>query len=53
MPAGDGAALFDPKTVLLVDDGDCDFAEVDPFLDERVGADQDLRLRRIILHRPR
>ena len=39
-------ALLDAEAVLLVDDGDREVAEVDAFLDERMRADDDVRLQR-------
>ena len=51
MRAGDRAALLDAEAVLLVDDRDCDVAQVDPFLDQRMRADEDLRGGGIVLDR--
>ena len=51
--ARDRAALLDAETMLLVDDGDGDLAQVDAFLDQRVRADEDLRRARVVLHRAR
>ena len=38
-------ALLDAEAVLLVDDGDREVAELDALLDQRVRADDDVRLR--------
>ena len=49
----DRATLLHPETVLLVDHGDGHFAQIDALLDERVRPDEDLRRRRVVLHRAR
>ncbi len=42
---GERQALLDAEAVLLVHDGEPELRERDPFLEERVGADGELRLR--------
>src|SRR4029453_272419 len=46
----DRAALLHSEPVLLVDYGNRDLAQVDPFLDQRMGADEYLRCAWIVLH---
>ena len=43
-PFGERLALLDAEAVLLVDDGDGELAQVDALLDERMRADDDLRV---------
>ena len=43
-PLGERRALLDPEAMLLVDDRDGEIGELDLALDQRVGADGDLRL---------
>jgi hypothetical protein len=46
----DRAALLHSEPVLLVDYGNRDLAQVDSFLDQRMGADEYLGHARIVLH---